>query len=101
MEGGTRVVVFPITHIEPEPPDKGIEIPPDVAHKAGLDADRQWVILDQLNYFMWPGYDLAKIPGTGRHDYGMMPEGFFEKVRHAVAERRRNEDKSIRQIMRD
>jgi hypothetical protein len=73
--GATEVVVAPITHLEPLPPSEGIEIPPRVKRHLGLDEDRSWVIVTDLNVFTWPGYDLYPVPTspTGAFSYGFLP----------------------------
>lgn len=60
-----RVVVAPITHTPPDDPGAGLEVPPKTRKRLGLDGDRQWVILDDLNAFVWPGPDLRPLPGQG------------------------------------
>lgn len=74
------VFVVPVTHTEPKPPVVGVPIPPKVAKHLGLDNIPQWVIVSEVNYFDWPGYDLRTDPKTGQYDYGMMPREFFEVI---------------------
>jgi hypothetical protein len=83
--GATEVVVAPITHLEPMPPSQGIEIPPKVKQHLGLDHDRSWVIVNDLNVFTWPGFDLHPVPnaGAGIYHYGFLPP----KLHRAIAER--------------
>lgn len=72
--GDIETIVAPITHAPPEDPEDSIEIPPAVCRSLGLDGERHWLRLDELNRFAWPGYDLRPIPGhAGRYDYGMLP----------------------------
>ena len=51
----------------------------------GLDNERSWIILDEINDFLWPGYDLRAIPGSdpARMDYGVLPLRFFDAARTA------------------
>jgi PemK-like, MazF-like toxin of type II toxin-antitoxin system len=74
------VTVFPITHQAPNDLKCAVEIPAKVKEHLGLDADRSWVMVDEANRFVWPGYDLRKVPGTDRYDYGFLPPGLFESV---------------------
>jgi hypothetical protein len=78
-----RVYVLPITHSRPAKGVEAIEIPPDVARKVKLDAGRSWVILSEFNEFVWPGFDLAQVPGRTPQTvaYGYLTPGFFAKVR--------------------
>ncbi len=81
-EGGQKLVtVAPITHTSPIDPTVAIEIPPRVKRYLGLDGERSWVILDDFNDFIWPGYDLRPVPGKpGRYDYGVMPPVLFDQM---------------------
>jgi hypothetical protein len=74
-----RVAVVPITHSEPRDPGIAVEIPLAVKKHLGLDSERSWVILDELNEFVWPGFDLRPVKGgDGRVDYGLLPPRFFQ-----------------------
>lgn len=79
-----RIIVLPITHTEP-PVGRGILIPPRVKDHLGLDAEKSWIIIDDLNVTDWPGYDLRPVPGLARqYEYGELPAQLFESVRQAV-----------------
>lgn len=58
-------------------------MPPEVAQKAGLDAARSWVVLAEFNEFVWPGFDLALVPGRTPPTvaYGYLTRGFFAELR--------------------
>lgn len=80
----------PITHSPPHDPGVAIEIPTRVKRHLDLDSERSWVILDELNVFSWPGYDLRPIPDKGdRYDYGLLPPQFFESIVKKLSELRR------------
>jgi hypothetical protein len=88
-----RITVAPITHAEPRDPACGIELPQAVKRSLGLDRDRSWVMVDEVNHFIWPGYDLRPAPSRkGGVAYGFVPPGFYRRVVAAllarVAERR-------------
>ena len=78
-----RAYVLPITHSRPAKGVEALEIPAAVARKAGIDAARSWVILSEFNEFVWPGFDLALIPGRNPATiaYGYLTPGFFSKLR--------------------
>jgi hypothetical protein len=78
-----RVYVLPITHTRPAKGVEAVEVPPDVSRKAGLDAGRSWVVLSEFNEFVWPGFDLALVPGRTPPTvtYGFLTRGFFAKLR--------------------
>ena len=85
VSGGTQVYVLPVTHTAPDDPSLAMEIPPRVKQHLGLDEERSWIVLDEINDFLWPGYDLRPIPGSEptRMDYGVLPPRFFDRVRTA------------------
>lgn len=88
-EGGSRqrVAVVPITHAPPRDPDVAVEIPLQVKQHLGLDAARSWVVLDELNVFTWPGYDLRPIRrGASRVDYGLLPPRLFDRLIEKLAQ---------------
>lgn len=84
-EGGTRVYVLPITHAPPRNPDLAVAIPPAVKRHLYLDNDASWIVLDEINDFLWPGYDVRPLPYSdpARIDYGVLPPRFFDAVRTA------------------
>ena len=79
-DGATVVTVAPITHRAPEDPKAAVEMPPPLKDRLGLDHERSWVIVSEGNKFVWPGFDLRKLPGTDRFDYGFVPPRFFNEI---------------------
>ncbi len=65
-DGATVVTVLPVTHSAPTNPRAAVEIPRAVKRHLGLDDDRSWIVVAEGNEFLWPGYDLRKIPHTDR-----------------------------------
>jgi hypothetical protein len=94
VAGRELVTVVPVTHAPPAQPADALEIPPAVKRLLGLDDQPSWIILTEVNDFIWPGPDLAPVPGSGgqRFDYGVLPPGFFRTLRDKtmalIAERR-------------
>lgn len=83
-----QTIVAPITHATPVDTEASVEIPKSIALRLGLGERRQWIRIDELNRFSWPGFDLRPIPGTtSRFVYGMIPEGLFETLRKKILER--------------
>lgn len=98
--GGVPVVTaLPITHSAPTDPATAIEIPPAVKQHLGLDEARSWIVVSEGNEFEWPGYDLRKVPGTERYEYGFLPPRFFANVVAAFVAFRRSSN--VRVIPRD
>jgi hypothetical protein len=96
VEGRMMVTVVPVTHSPPTDPFEAIEISHDIKRHLGLDDGRSWIILSEVNDFMWPGPDLTAIPGSTplRFDYGTLPPGFFRLIRGKLidlARRRRTQ----------
>ena len=80
-DAATVVTVLPITHRPPDNPAAAIEIPQPIKRHLGLDAERSWIVVNEGNRFVWPGYDLRKVPGdAARYDYGFLPPRFFNEV---------------------
>jgi hypothetical protein len=81
-DGGTPFVsVVPVTHSPPNDHSAGLELPMAVKLHLGLDAERSWIILDELNEFTWPGFDLRPIPlSRGRFTYGFLPPRLFDDL---------------------
>ena len=70
--GGVVLVdVAPITHSSPDAPIRGVELPPGTKRRLGLDEARSWVVATEYNRFVWPGYDLRRVP-DGRELYGRL-----------------------------
>jgi hypothetical protein len=79
-DGATVVTVAPITHRPPDDRAAAVEIPRTVKDRLGLDLERSWVVVNEGNKFVWPGFDLRKVPATDRFDYGFLPPRFFNEV---------------------
>ena len=82
-DGQKRVYVLPITHSKPLIESEAVELPAAVARAAGLDTARCWVVLTEYNEFVWPGFDLAIVPGRQPRTvaYGYLTPGFFDELR--------------------
>jgi hypothetical protein len=79
-DGATLVTVLPITHSPPAEPTVAVELPAPVKQHLGLDFERSWIIVSEGNEFLWPGYDLRKVPTADRYDYGFLPPRTFDQV---------------------
>ena len=82
-DGDTVVTVLPVTHTSPRLENDAVELPLAVKQRLGLDDARSWVVVNEMNRFVWPGPDLRPIPPTeaGRFDYGLLPPGLFRAIR--------------------
>jgi len=59
-DGDTKVYVAPITHSRPADPH-AVELPISAKRHPGLDDAPSWIVTNELNRFIWPGYDLRPI----------------------------------------
>jgi len=79
--GDTVVRVAPITHGAPGDDALAIEIPAPIKRHLGLDSERSWVILDEMNEFIWPGFDIRRPRGKPQgYAYGFLPPAFFGQL---------------------
>lgn len=81
-EGHTVVSVAPVTHSAPTDPTQAVELPQAVKARLGLDQERSWVVISELNRFLWPGFDLRPVRrGSSDYAYGLLPRSFFIHLR--------------------
>lgn len=82
-DGNTRMTVVPITHTEPANLDEAVEIPPATKQRLRLDDERSWVIVSEVNQFVWPGPDLRPVSRQqpDQYAYGMLPPQLFEQIK--------------------
>lgn len=83
-EGGETVVtVAPVTHTPPTRPQDAVEIPTPTKSRLGLDDQPSWIVVSEINRFVWPGPDLRPVPRSSqqRFDYGLLPPKLFAQVR--------------------
>jgi hypothetical protein len=87
-EGAAEIVtVAPITHTTPADPRLAVEIPAVTKRRLGLDDQRSWIVLSDLNRFEWPGPDLRPVSREEpmRFAYGPLPPVLFREVLQRLA----------------
>lgn len=91
-DGDTVVMVAPITHRPPGSADAAIELPFATKQRLGFDDQRSWVMVTEVNRFIWPGPDLRPISRTepSRFDYGFLPPKLFKQIIAAMAAHQRS-----------
>ena len=84
--GETIVTVAPITHNEPDNPNHGVEVPRRVKDHLNLDQKKSWVIVTDLNEFIWPGDYVFPIPGgrQDQYDYGTIPQALLTLISQKI-----------------
>jgi hypothetical protein len=87
--GPVRVVVCPITHTEPEDLSTAIEISLSDAVACGLDDCTSWVIVNDVNHFIWPGYDTEADWTTGVYEIGHLAPLLFDQITERFRELRK------------
>jgi hypothetical protein len=89
-EGDTLVYVAPITHSRPDL-GTAVELPAGVKRRLGLDASASWVVTNELNRFIWPGYDLRPISRNSPDvfSWGYLPLELLEAVKLQVVAHQR------------
>jgi hypothetical protein len=80
-DGRFRVRVLPMTHRATEAA-RSVAIPPRVKRHLGLDVDASWIVLDEVNEFLWPGVDLRPISRSkpGVWTFGVLPTELFDAI---------------------
>lgn len=86
-DGRVRLHVVPITHSQPLPTQRAIELPKTVKRELGLDDEPSWIILSEMNRFTWPGPDIRIVSGRTDPYHGAIPDSLFLKLRDAILAR--------------
>lgn len=82
---GDRVWVAPITHAPPSSGTRAVELPPTTCRSLGLDDERSWVVVDEVNAFRWPGPDLRPAR-VERWSFGTMSNPEIKAIVRRVVE---------------
>lgn len=87
-DGQMIVTVAPITHSAPRDPDSAVELPAATKQRLGLDGERSWVVVSEVNRFAWSGPDLRPVSRDqpGRFDYGTLPPTLFRQIAAKLAD---------------
>jgi hypothetical protein len=88
VKTSNRTLVVPISHSYPEVGEEkySLEIPAEISAAIGLDQERNWVRVSEVNEFEWPSASVRPRPDDPtRMDYGMIPEAFFNEIRKHLA----------------
>ena len=87
-DGARLVTVAPVTHAPPRLPADAVALPAAVKRRLGLDDAASWVVVTEVNQFIWPGPDLR----PARRDawaYGFIPGLLLASIRERMAVSRR------------
>ena len=85
--GQTIVTVAPITHSPPNILADAIELPSSTKERLGLDGVRSWVVVSEVNRFVWPGSDLRPVSRekADRFEFGFLPPSLFRQIKERIA----------------
>jgi hypothetical protein len=83
-DGLTQLLVAPVTHSRPDRNEDGIPIPPRVKKHLGLDEEESWIVVTELNGFIWPGPDIRVAPGSDSPLYDALPAKLFRQVQQGI-----------------
>lgn len=79
---------MPITTKPPSAAPDALELTSFTKRRLGLDAAKCWVILDEVNWFIWHGPDLLPVDAAaGRYVYGELPLALTQRLRRELEER--------------
>jgi len=84
--GRDEVVCFPITSSPPTDVAAGVEIPAATRDRLGLQVGPCWVIVTEVNIFVWPGPDLRH-PENANDGfvYGSLPHALMLRIKQSFA----------------
>jgi hypothetical protein len=87
--GVAEVVVAPITSSAPERADDGVELPAETRRRLGLRDASCWVVLTEVNRFVWPGPDLRPVEAAAgpSWSHGLLPARLFLHIRDEIVAR--------------
>ena len=85
-DGRDEAVVFPITSSPPPDATAGVEIPAATRDRLGLQDGPCWVIVTEVNIFVWPGPDLRR-PENANDGfvYGSLPHALMLRIKQSFA----------------
>lgn len=80
------VTVAPVTHLPPRTQAEAVKIPYKTKQRLGLDEERSWIVVTEINRFIWPGPDLRPVSRhrPGDFAYGYLPPRLFSKLKQSV-----------------
>ena len=55
-----------------------------VGQRLGLDRQQSWIVITEINRFIWPGPDIRIAPGNSSPVYDAIPDWLFFDVRDGV-----------------
>lgn len=88
QQGRLAVMLVPMTHSPPSHPANAIEIPETVKRHLGLDDQRSWVIVSEVNTVAWDDPGIVPV-SEARWDYGFLPEKLTRQIVDAIANQMR------------
>lgn len=87
-DGLIKVIVVPVTTQPPRKGDSAVEMPQNVKAHLKLDDARCWIVVSEVNQFIWPGPDIRPVARGDKKSpyYGKIPGKLFEKMRVLISQ---------------
>ena len=94
------VFVLPVTSRQPAVPEDGEKLSEATRRRLGLPPEPCWVMLSEVNHFIWPGPDLRPVahPAGSFCTYGLLSARQFRRIRDTVLQRAR--ERTLRAVPR-
>lgn len=85
--GAVVVAVVPITHSAPKGGSIALPVADRDKRVMGLDLEPCWVICNEMNTSIWPGYDLLQTPkAPDGWTRGKVPAAFLDQILTTIRE---------------
>jgi hypothetical protein len=81
--GDKLVIVAALTDIKRRDTE-GIELPEATRIRLGLPSPQYWIIISEVNRFVWPGPDLRSVSALTENGLSAIPPALFETVKSAM-----------------
>jgi uncharacterized protein YifN (PemK superfamily) len=77
------VIVAPVTHAPPHSTSDAIEIPTAIKRHLGLDEQRSWIVVNEVNRVSWDDAGIEPVSRT-KWVYGALPQSFLKQVQERI-----------------
>lgn len=86
VDGRDLVYVLPVTSRTPDEPEQAVPVPSPVRRRLGMQQEACWIVVTELNRFIWPGPDVRPVDRPVGHFccFGALPAELFRRVQTAL-----------------
>jgi len=82
----TELIVAPVTHSPPFDQADAVQFPARDKKQIGLDGEPSWIVVAEVNRFVWPGPDIRTAKGQETPLYGALPAKLFRQIQQAISD---------------